>query len=520
MTNFRASKIEIVFILNPKGEFVFQNSECNKFFDKYFSSSCKSTLDELVKDSANEFLVEFRKKHKISQQQCIETELQYSPEKNKGFNFLLLPTIDKLKTGGFTIVFGYPVRILSKSKNKKKQIFETDFKYYLSCNSKFEVQEFAINSKLPKISDSAKEKLLLKNLLPPDLFNHIVEMKNNNLGLGTIYSSQFDYKEDEKSVSIDIKQINTPDGLILFMEDLTHQNKMDSELRKYVEELHYNKIISEQYAKELSLVNKKLNESQEELRELNINKDKFFSIVAHDLRSPFSSLLGFSEFLAKEAATMNTDEIKEFSNSIYKTGRHLLSLLENLLQWSRIQLGRIEYTPINFDISDQIKEISTYYEHVASQKRITIDIKIPQKVLVFADKNMIETVLRNLLSNALKFTQLGGNISIEVKQRKKIIDVSIKDDGVGISEDNKSKLFKIESQLTTVGTNDEKGSGLGLLLCKDFITKNKGQIAIESELGKGTTFIISLPIKSGFTVQTDAEKEVQPQKTTRYKFSK
>jgi len=242
---------------------------------------------------------------------------------------------------------------------------------------------------------------------------------------------------------------------------------------------------------------RKIKEYVEQLKQLNASKDKFFSIIAHDLRNPFTAVLGLSDILAKDAHELNPDQIKEFSSGLYSQSKAIFDLLENLLEWSRIQTGRMEYDPENINLCEFVKELMGVFGSLVSQKKIELNINCDPGIRVFADENMLSTVFRNLTSNAIKFTNEAGSIFIDVKEfDDKFVEVSVKDTGIGISLDDREKLFKIDEHLSTKGTNNEEGTGLGLILCKDLVIKNGGKINLESEEGKGTTFKFTIP-KSG-----------------------
>ncbi|MGE5496832.1 MAG: PAS domain S-box protein, partial [Syntrophothermus sp.] len=187
---------------------------------------------------------------------------------------------------------------------------------------------------------------------------------------------------------------------------------------------------------------------EKELKELNASKDKFFSIISHDLKSPFSSLLGFSEFLATDFEQLSPEEVKTFAQNIYKSAKSVFDLLENLLQWSRLQPGGMEYSPVRFNLEELIDDVYNIYEISAVRKKISLNIITSGKVEVYADKNMIETVLRNLVSNAIKFTQSGGEVEIRVEKSDSKALVSVRDNGVGINPENQKKLFEIGEKLS------------------------------------------------------------------------
>lgn len=235
----------------------------------------------------------------------------------------------------------------------------------------------------------------------------------------------------------------------------------------------------------------------EELIELNATKDKFFSILAHDLRNPFNSLIGLTDILITDNSLSeeSRDNIYLALKNASQSGYYLLN---NLLKWSQMQTGRIDYKPSKFLFSELVDNNLTLFKTELAKKNITVCKNIPKQTYLYADYNMIDTVIRNLLSNAIKFTGTNGKININVQDfctQNQIdkIQISIEDTGVGISDENIKKLFDISKKLTTEGTNQEKGSGLGLVLCKEFIEKNQGRIWVESVLGKGSSFKFILP---------------------------
>ena len=238
----------------------------------------------------------------------------------------------------------------------------------------------------------------------------------------------------------------------------------------------------------------KILENEVELRSLNATKDKFFSIIAHDLKSPFNSIVGFSELLVAELKTKNYDEIETYANIILQSSERALNLLMNLMEWSRSQTGKMEFNPEYVEMGNLINEICLLFDDVASQKSIQINRTLPPDTIVFADRAMVSTVIRNLISNAIKFTNTNGEIQISAKQKNNQILISIKDNGVGMSKETIEKLFRIEESFSSKGTNNETGTGLGLLLCKEFVEKHGGIIWVESTVGIESTFFFSLPL--------------------------
>ncbi len=238
-----------------------------------------------------------------------------------------------------------------------------------------------------------------------------------------------------------------------------------------------------------------LRESEIRLSELNATKDKFFSIIAHDLLSPFNSIVGFSNILANQIKQKDHEGIEKYAAIIKDSSEQALNLLTNLLEWSRAQTGKIKFNPEYFELITEINEVIELLSNPAQQKSINIHKDLPHNLPVFGDKLMIHAVLRNLISNAVKFTPGEGDIKISAEQKNDTILVSVEDNGVGIKEENRDKLFRLEGNYSMPGTQNEKGTGLGLLLCAEFIKIHGGNIDFESEAGKGSRFYFTLPIK-------------------------
>jgi len=241
------------------------------------------------------------------------------------------------------------------------------------------------------------------------------------------------------------------------------------------------------------IAEKELEESKVRLSEANVTKDRFFSIIGHDLRSPFSSIIGFSELLVEQVNEKDYDGIGNYARLIHDSSKRAMNLLTNLLEWSRAQSGKIEFNPEYFEFGTTLNEVVALYNDSAEQKFIHISKKLSHNISVVADKAMVKTILRNLISNAIKFTNPGGEIIIKAEQQEKELIVSVTDNGVGIKKEHIDKLFRIDYNHSTLGTNEEKGTGLGLLLCKEFIEMHEGKIWVESNQAKGCIFNFSLP---------------------------
>lgn len=235
--------------------------------------------------------------------------------------------------------------------------------------------------------------------------------------------------------------------------------------------------------------------SEARYKELNVMKDKFLSIIAHDLKNPFNAIIGFSDVLRERIEEKDYQEAGRFAGIIHESTNRVLDLLTNLLEWSRSQTGKIEFNPEYLDITKLISEVTALVEDSARQKSITLMNTVPRKFIVNADGGMISTVVRNLISNAIKFTEPGGTVTIEAWKTEANLVVTIRDTGIGIQKEALEKLFRIGESFSTPGTRKEKGTGLGLILCKEFIDKHGGKIWAESIAGVGSAFSFSLPIQ-------------------------
>ena len=235
--------------------------------------------------------------------------------------------------------------------------------------------------------------------------------------------------------------------------------------------------------------------SETRLRELIATKDKFFTIIAHDLRGPFNSILGLSNMLVEQARENDYEGMAEYAEIIQNSSQHAMNLLKNLLEWSRSQTGRIEFSPEYIDVLTQIVEVEKLLIEAANRKSINIKKSIPRNTLVFADKAMLGIILRNFISNAIKFSHPGGEIQITVEKKNPELIIAVEDFGVGIKKQALEKLFRIDQTFSTMGTQNEVGTGLGLILCKEFVEKHGGRIWVESEAGKGSKFSFSIPKK-------------------------
>lgn len=238
-----------------------------------------------------------------------------------------------------------------------------------------------------------------------------------------------------------------------------------------------------------------LKQSEERLKELNATKDRFFSIIAHDLKNPLNNILELSLML-KENYKPNEDSsnvIDDIIAHLTQTAENTSKLLSNLLDWALVQRGCMRYNPENLNLASLANECIELFSSIASTKSITLAHKVDSKTTVFADKNMLVTLLRNLISNALKFTPKNGSVTVAANQHHGMVEVSVEDTGVGIEPEKLSHIFSIIDSKSTYGTDGEHGTGLGLILCKEFVSIHNGKIWAESKLNKGTRFIFTIP---------------------------
>ncbi len=257
----------------------------------------------------------------------------------------------------------------------------------------------------------------------------------------------------------------------------------------------YKSIIETGLTKPFHLLFRELKQNEADLKQLNATKDKFFSIIAHDLKNPFSTIIGFTDLLLMNPQTNTSEKYERFVRMIHTASSQGFNLLENLLEWSRSQTNRIQYAPKTLKPDYVIKESIALIESKAKQKDITIEYQNAGEMEIYADSYMLSTILRNLLSNAVKFTPPKGMVTVDVLHKSNATWIRVKDNGVGISPENQKKLFRLDKNYSTTGTSQERGTGLGLILCKEFTEKHGGKIWVESEIGKFSIFTFTIPHK-------------------------
>jgi len=234
-------------------------------------------------------------------------------------------------------------------------------------------------------------------------------------------------------------------------------------------------------------------ESKEKLNELNETKDKFFSIIAHDLKSPFTGFMGIAKILAEDTQNLSNEEIKELAVLLKASSNNLYKLLSNLLDWSRMQRGVFDFVPENQQLFFHVKNNFEIVKTKLDLKGLTMKINVTEDIFVYADGQMLNGILRNLISNAIKFTNKGGQIVVEAKDSVGMVQISVSDNGIGMEKDMMQKIFSIGEKTSRAGTDGELSTGLGLILCKEFVEKHGGRIWVESEVGYGSSFTFTLP---------------------------
>jgi signal transduction histidine kinase len=286
--------------------------------------------------------------------------------------------------------------------------------------------------------------------------------------------------------------LQTPDGIIgvLVIQNYEEENLYHERDIEFLESVCSQIAI----AIERKLSEEEIKTQNEKLIKLNAEKDKLFSIIAHDLRSPFMGLMNLTEMMGNESESITIREYMEYSKSLNESARNIYKLIINLFEWAQLQKGSIPFSPQLLNLWKITSRVIDSTSLHAKKKNIAIINLVPESAEIYADENMINTVIRNLISNAIKFTEEGGTVTIKSGS---ILNggtqISVEDTGVGMTEVQLNKLFKIGEKVGALGTAGELSTGLGLLLCKEFVEKHNGEINVKSESGKGSTFTVTLP---------------------------
>ena len=366
------------------------------------------------------------------------------------------------------------IDMLEKSEVRYRTLFESskDGILILDTDSSRIID---VNPVLTEMIEFSHDRLLGKEIWNVSIFKNIVCSRE----------AFEDLQDKEKNIHYSLEKIS---GKILEVEIVSNVYQMFNK-----REIQCNiRDVTERQRHE-----KEMEDTKTRLEELNAAKDKFFSIISHDLRSPFNSIIGYSELLASKIDRKDYAGIEEYAKTIQQSSWRAMDLLSNLMEWSRSESGRMEFKHENIEIEPFINEVLKNTIDAANRKEINIIKVIPNKTFVFADNAMLSTVLRNLISNAIKFTVHGGKIIVSVEKTERDILFSVCDNGIGMEQKILNNLFKIEECASSKGTAEEKGTGLGLVLCKEFVSRHNGMIWVEGELGRGSSFHFTIP-ESGF----------------------
>jgi len=498
------SKIGLAYSLNNLGEIYIKQNLYDKAID-----TLKSAIK--IRRDLNDDI-----RYSISLRNLAITYV-YKKEYDKGFkiyNELLLQN----RKNNYALREGHALDGLSDIFYEKQDYQEAlnnrqeSFKIYRKIENK-SAETNALN-KLGLIYTALKQFSLAKESLSKA--NELAISKNNKTQLLLNYEYQADLAivtEDYKSaVEFNDLFINLKDSIFSFKK----QNRI-LELETAYQKAKSEKEILIQVQKEESrkrvlaflllsilvlilLVAYMFNQHQKnmkikkELEELNQSKDKFFSILAHDLRTPITDLMGFTKVLDENYDVFDKSRIKEMIGIMRFSTQNVYDLLSRLLEWSRATTGRISYTPVSFPVYKEVENVLKLMKNIANKKQLRLISKIDPNHSVKADPNMVNTIIRNLVSNAIKFTPEKGSIQISSKKKENRIDISVIDDGVGISKKEINNVLRIDVRHTKRGTNNEKGTGVGLALCNELVKTNKGKLWVKSKPGKGAKFYFSLPL--------------------------
>jgi PAS domain S-box-containing protein len=387
--------------------------------------------------------------------------------------------------------------IFKESEEKFRTFFEFNKAVMLQIN--FENKKIInCNNAAVEFYGYTKEELLTKSIYD---INTMSRKEIDKLMRDAVVNKIQHFRFQHKLANKEIKDVEVFASLIklehkvnlfVIVIDVTNEVKAEKEIVEYVQELKKAHKRIEEKRKKMECLNKVLKRSKQELLELNENKNKFFSIIAHDLRSPFMALSGISQMISEDMDSMSVKEVKNMASMIYNSTQNLYKLMENLLHWANLQMDTLKISPINFDIKQISQQVETTFQLSAKEKNVQIANKI-RKTSTYADTECVKAILRNLLNNAIKFSKKNGVIHLSSKVEKNMIRIIVKDNGVGMSKETLSKLFSIKNKISKKGTANEIGTGLGLILCKELVEKNNGEIFVSSKLGKGSEFSFTLP---------------------------
>ncbi len=491
----------------------FKILKCNNKFKSYLV-----LYDGLNHDEGENFLEIFPFEERLYWEKNLEKALKvksfseiYTSQKLKGRYFEL--NFHRLKLDDKKIGIVLRVRDITEKKNIEDKIIQSELfaQSILSTSPDAIVTteldgtiSYASNKFLSLLGIEKVEDLFSKNILD-FIFEQDKELFKENLSVAatgtSIRSYLFRLKDNngnavyaESNIGVILNENKSPVLILFMIRDIQDRIEAELEREKLLQDIAYSRDQIELEAARYVELNVQLAESEKKLLELNSAKDKLFSIIGHDLKNPIFTILGFSQILEEDYNEMTDEEKLEYIKTIYQTASSIQKLLENLLTWSRAQTGRLEVNLEPLSIRNVIKETVDIVATQAEKKNIEIIVDINSTLMVYADKNLLETIIRNLLTNAIKFTDPGGRITVSTRDENGFVIIAVEDTGIGLSETDKNKLFRIDVNNAEIGQHKEKGTGLGLILCKEFCEKMGGKIWVESKLGKGSTFYFTVPI--------------------------
>jgi len=464
---------DIVVVADINGFITYVNDEITKISDY--------TKDEVNgKHMFSFFHPDDLEKAKINTEKMIQKSLgpiDYRMLKKNG-DIIVLEVNGEVLRDTNNVIYGfvYICRDISEKKKAEKELLESEQRFKILQEAAFSGVLIHNRGKILEVSQSLCD-------MSGYSYNELLESD-----ISLLFPLDF----IKKIVNQVVKATNTPHvtrllrktGLEVDVEILTRQIPFKGRLAQVAEIRN----ISERMITEA-----KLKEYANKLEDANKTKDKLFSIIAHDLRSPFQGLLGYSELLHQNYNDLDKDEIKTIINSIYKSQKSLYSLIENLLFWTRLQTEGFTFNPEKINLKEKVEEILTNFHLNISNKNISIIVNVESDIFVCADSNMLSSILHNLISNAIKFSYEKGIITISAKTYRDKVNIEVKDEGKGILKEDLKKLFKVDEVFSQLGTANEKGTGLGLVLVKEMLELHNGKITVESEGEKGTKISISIP---------------------------
>jgi len=476
-------------LIDMQGNFKFANLKAAKIFGYKKGEIVGKNLSNFFSES--QLMVIQNNNKNLSKEKAISFEVVATTKSKIDKHILVTVTLEKDENEQTIGILGI-FRDISERKLFEDVLKENEKKYRLLTESISDVVlHYTANGKNIYTSPTIKKFLGItdKHTNQIDLLDYFINDNERNKII-SIYTKVVKNKA-EGVYDFTLKDANNN---IVYAEASYKPIMLDNKVRSIL--LVIRNITERKKNQEILLIN------MEKQRQLNATKDKFFSIIAHDLRGPFNSMLGFSKLLVEQYDTYTTEKQKEFLSIMQTSIKNTYKLLENLLLWSRSQRGMIEFslkTESLFLLSNEVVEV---LKPSTDEKEITILNEISANIYINTDKNILSVIFRNLINNAIKFTQKGGTIEIGVETRHQLVsgapalyltEIYVKDNGVGIAKDKQKELFDVSKNKSTKGTNNESGTGLGLILCKEFVEKHGGKIWIESEIGKGSKFIFTLP---------------------------